>query len=374
VVEGTCADEFGPLRELLEKNLASGVDTGAGVAVVQDGDLVVDLWGGEARPEVPWTRDTIANVWSVSKTMVALVVLTQVERGLIDPDAPVTEYWPAFGAHDKDKVLVRHVLGHSSGVPGWTPAVTCEDICDLEKSEAILADQEPWYEAGSAPAYHMINHGHLLDGIVRGATGRPLAEILHSEITGPLGGGFWLGVPEDELDLCADQTPPPGTSVDYSGITPDHFLIRTVFNPLLTPDFFNSTLWRTSAVGGCGGHGNARGVARAQALLSHGGEYGGLRLLSPETIARVFEVQAEGSDLTLAVPTRFGMGYALQMSSAPAIHEGRVCWWTGYGGAIVVNDLDRRTTFAYTPNKLADHVVASPRTDEYVTTAFGCLD
>ncbi len=376
MVDGTCTDAFSPLRDLLEANLASGEDAGASVAVVHDGELVADLWGGEARPGVPWTRDTITQVWSVTKVMSALAVLTLVERGQIDPDVPVVEYWPAFGAHGKDKTLVRHLLGHTSGVPGWAPPVTVEDIMDAEKSQAILADSEPWYEAGSAPAYQLINHGHLLDGVVRGATGRTLADVLHEDVMAPLGGGFRLGVPEDELDLCADQINPPPSGLDLAALGMDHFLLRTMLNPLLVPDqVCNTAAWRTGAgaVGGAGGHGNARGIAQAQALISHGGEYGGVRLLSPETIARVFEVQAEGPDQVLVIPTRFGMGYALPMEMAPAIPEGRVCWWTGYGGAIVVNDLDTRTTIAYAENKLADHLVSSPRTDGYVRTAFACV-
>lgn len=370
-IDGTCTDDFSQLRELLAQNLADGSDAGASIAVVHDGELVVDLWGGQARPGVPWTADTLTQVWSVTKTMAALTVLVQVEKGLIDLDAPVAEYWPEFAAHGKGETRVRHLLGHTSGVPGWTPPVTVEDICDLERSEEILADEAPWYEAGSAPAYQLVCHGHLLDGVVRGATGRPLADLLHEEIMAPLGGGFRLGVPVDELELCADQINPPPSNLDYAALGPDHFLIRTIVNPLLLPeDVCNTAAWRGSAVGGAGGHGNARGIARAQALISHGGEYDGVKLLSPETIARVFEVQAEGVDQLLSVPVRFGMGYALPMAMAPAIPEGRVCWWTGYGGAIVVNDLETRTTFAYAENKLADHMVASPRTDAYVRAAF----
>ncbi|MFL6062916.1 MAG: serine hydrolase domain-containing protein [Marmoricola sp.] len=374
MTDGTCADEFAALSELLEQNLASGEDAGASVAVVHDGELVVDLWGGEARPGVPWERDTITQVWSVTKTMAALALLTQVEKGLIDLDAPVATYWPAFAAHGKDRVTVAQLLGHSSGVPGWTPPVTVEEILDLEVSEAILADSEPWYEPGSAPAYQLVCHGHLIDGVVRGATGRSVADILHTDIMEPLGGGFRLGVPEDELELCADQINPPPSNIDYAALGPDHFLIRTIMNPLLLPqDVCNTPAWRRGAVGGAGGHGNARGIAQAQALISHGGSYGGLDLLSPETIERVLEVRAEGVDLLLSVPVRFGAGYALPMAMAPAIPEGRVCWWTGYGGAIVVNDLDTRTTFAYAENKLADHMVASPRTDAYVRAAFAAV-
>lgn len=375
VVEGACTDAFEPLRELLAANLGSGADVGAAVAVVHDGELVADLWGGEARPGVPWTADTLVQVWSVTKTMCALTVLLLADRGEVDLDAPVAAYWPAFGAHGKDRVLVRHVLGHASGVPGWSRPVSVEELLDVELTSGWLAEEDPWYEPGSASAYQLLDHGHLLDGVVRGATGRSLAEVFRDEVAGPLGADFHLGVPADRLDDCADLLSPPASSVDYAAMPPDHFLLRTVANPFLTMPVCNSEPWRRGELGAAGGHGNARSVARAQAVVSHGGELDGVRLLSAATVDRVLEVQADGTDLLLSVPLTWALGYALPGPSAPAIPtEGRVCWWTGYGGAIVVNDLDRRATIAYTPNQLAEHMVSSPRTDAYVTTALECLE
>ena len=377
MIDGTCAEAFAPLRDVLDRNLADGTDVGASLAVVHDGELVADLWGGEARPGVPWTRDTIVQVWSVTKTMVGLAVLVLADRGEIDLDAPVASYWPEFGAAGKERVLVRHLMGHTSGLPGWDAPITAEQCIDLEASEALLAAQAPWYEPGSAPAYQIIDHGHLLDGVVRAATGRPLAEVLREEVVVPLSGGspgFHLGVPDDALAHCADLLPPPPSQLDYSTLPPDHFLIRTAINPVLTTGFCNDTPWRRSTVGGAAGHGNARGIAQVQSVVSHGGEVGGVRLLSPETVDRIWEVQASGPDLVLMAPLTYGMGYALPTPSAPAVPDGKVCWWTGYGGSIVVNDAERRTTVAYAMNQMADHMVGSPRTDEYVATAFACLE
>jgi len=373
VADGTCADDFAPLRGLLDRNLADGTDAGASLAVVHDGELVVDLWGGEARPGVAWTRDTLVQVWSVTKTMVGLAVLVLAERGGIDLDAPVARYWPDFAAAGKGDVLVRQVLGHTSGVPGWSAPLTVGELIDLEHSEALLAAETPWYEPGSAPAYQMIDHGHLLDAIVRGATGRALADVLHEDVVGPLGGGFHLGVPPDLLGDCADLIAPPPADLDPDR-PPTEFLLRTVLNPSLSTRPCNGARWRRSAVGGAGGHGTARGIARAQSALSHGGEVDGVRLLSAGLLDRVWEVQSTGTDLVLDVPLTFGLGYGLPTTSAPALPSGRMCWWTGYGGAIVVNDADSRTTIAYAPNRLVNHLVSSPRTDGYVRTTFDCLD
>jgi CubicO group peptidase (beta-lactamase class C family) len=101
----------------------------------------------------------------------------------------------------------------------------------------------------------------------------------------------------------------------------------------------------------------------------------GVRLLSAGTIERIFDVQADGTDLVLLVPLRWGIGYGLPHPvSAPAVPDGRVCWWTGWGGAVVVNDLDRRTTVAYAGNRMVDHMTSSPRTDAYLRTAFECVE
>lgn len=375
-VSGDCRDAFAPLRDLLARNLDSGADVGASVAVIHDGEVVADLWGGEARPGVPWTADTIVQVWSVTKTMAALTTLVLADRGELDLDAPVASYWPEFGAAGKEGVLVRHLLSHTSGVAGWTDPITVEQMLDLEYAEAQLAAQAPWWTPGEGSGYHMIDYGHLLDGLVRAATGVPLADQFRTLIAEPLGADFKLGVPEADLDRCADMLAPPPGGIDFAALPEGNLLVPTLINPVLDiAGACNQAPWRSVSVAGANGHGNARSVATAQAVVSHGGEFGGVRLLSPETIERIFEVQAEGPDRVLLLPARWGIGYSLPVpESAPAVPEGRVCWWTGYGGAIVVNDLDRRATVAFAMNKLENHFMSSPRTDEYVRIAFACLE
>jgi CubicO group peptidase (beta-lactamase class C family) len=372
MTHGICSDPFTPLRDLLQAHLEDGTDLGASVAVVHDGELVADLWGGTARPGEPWREDTVVQVWSITKTMAALTVLVLVDRGELDLDAPVASYWTDFGRHD---VLVRHLLAHTSGYAGWTATLDIPGLLDLEKSEQMLATQEPWWEPGTASGYHMVSYGHLLDGLVRAATGVPLAEQFRSLVAEPLGADFHLGVPDDMMARCADLVPPPPGGLDHAALPEGNLLVPTLVNPMLDPAIWNTPDWRRISVAGANGHGNARSIARAQSVVSHGGEVDGVRLLSPATIDRIFEVQADGPDKVLLFPLRWGIGYGLpQPVSAPAVPEGRVCWWTGYGGAIVVNDLDRRVTVAYAPNRLENHMTSSPRTDAYVRTAFACVE
>ncbi|GAB3865217.1 EstA family serine hydrolase [Nocardioides maradonensis] len=371
-VHGTSTSGFEPLHDLLAANLADGTDLGASLAVVRDGELVVDLWGGTATPGVEWQEDTIVQVWSVTKTMAAITALVLVDRGVLDLEAPVQRYWPEFR---DDRVLVRHVLSHTSGFPGWTAPLTIEGLLDLPYANSLLAEQDAWFEPGSASGYNMVCYGHLVDGLVRGATGQPLSDVFAELVAAPLGADFHLGVPDADLARCADLVPPPPGGLDLGALPPDNMLIPTLVNPVLDMAGCNTPKWRRVSVAGANGHGNARSIARIQSVVSHGGEVDGVRLLSKETIDRIFEEQADGTDKVLLVPLRWGIGYALpQPLSAPAVPEGRVCWWTGYGGAVVVNDLDRRVTVAYAMNRMVDHFTSSERTDTYLRTAFACLD
>ncbi len=104
--------------------------------------------------------------------------------------------------------------------------------------------------------------------------------------------------------------------------------------------------WRRADIGAGNGHGNARSLPRLQSAVACGGEVDSVRLLSPKTIDRIFEVQFNGIDLVIGIPIKWGVGYGL----AP---EGRVCSWGGAGGSLVMIDVDRRITFAYVMNKMA---------------------
>ncbi len=115
-VEGFCDDRFTAVRDTLTANLSSGADVGASVAVHLGDEPVVDLWGGTTH-DGPWRRDTIVNVWSITKTMTALCALILADRGELDVHAPVARYWPEFAAAGKSGVEVRHLLGHTAGLP-----------------------------------------------------------------------------------------------------------------------------------------------------------------------------------------------------------------------------------------------------------------
>ena len=358
---GTCSGRFDPLRELFAAKLESGEDLGASFVVNIDGEVVVDLWGGwadEART-VPWTENTITNVFSTTKTMTALAALVLVDRGELDLDANVADYWPEFAARGKAGIKVRQLLSHTSGVSGWDQPVTIDDVCDWDKSTAMLAAQAPWWEPGTASGYHGLTYGHLIGEVIRRITGQRLGAFFAAEIAGPLGADFHIGLPPSEFHRVANVVPPPVMPYDLTQFDPNGPMFKTFTGPVWQADYTWTERWRRADIGAANGHGNARSVARIQSAVACGGEVDGVRLLSSKTIDRVLEVQSHTIDRVWGFPFKWGLGYGLvpMPQILPFVPEGRVCAFGGWGGSLVLADLDRRMTIAYVMNKMAPDMV-----------------
>ena len=376
---GSCSARFDSMRELFAAKLESGEDLGASVAVNIDGEMVVDLWGGwadEART-VPWTENTITNVFSTTKTMTALAALTLVDRGELDLDANVAAYWPEFAARGKAGIKVRQLLSHTSGVSGWDQPVTIDDVYDFDKSTAMLAAQAPWWEPGTASGYHALTYGHLIGEVIRRITGQRLGEFFAAQIAGPLGADFHIGLAPSEFHRVSNVVPWPPQRTYPEGLDPNSPAFKTNTGPDLSMNLESclTERWRRADIGAANGHGNACSVARLQSAVASGGEVDGVRLLSPKTIDRIFEVQSNGVDLVLGIPLKFGIGYGLLPipNVLPFLPEGRLCLWGGAGGSLVIADVDRRTTFAYVMNKMRPDLI-NPHAEALIVRLYNIVN
>jgi CubicO group peptidase (beta-lactamase class C family) len=371
-VQGEYDDRFTGVRDVLAANLDAGKDVGASVAVVLDDRMVVDIWGGfvdEART-TPWERDTITNVWSSTKTVTALCALIVADRGELDVDAPVARYWPEFAANGKDGVLVRHLLGHTAGLSGWQEPMTMDDLCDWDKATSLLAAQAPWWEPGTASGYHAITQGYLVGEVIRRITGDTVGTFLAKEVAGPLGADFHIGLAPEDDGRVANVIPPPPLPV-----TPDmsSIALRTFSNPAPTAEASWTEAWRRAEIPAAGGHGNARSIATIQAVLANGGESQGQRLLSPAGCHVVFREQANGVDLVLGVPLRLGIGFGINGGEIPISPNPRTCYWGGWGGSIVVVDLDARMVVTYMMNRMGEGTLGDDRGLGILMAAYGAL-
>lgn len=352
-VEGQVAPGFEAVREAFAANLASGEDVGASFCATRDGEVVVDLWGGhadEARTR-PWTRDTIVNVYSTTKTMTALTALLLADRGELDFDAPVARYWPEFAANGKAGVKVRQLMSHSSGLSGWKEKISKHDLYDWEKVTSLLAAQAPFWEPGTAPGYHAITQGYLVGEVVRRIAGKSLGTVFREEIADPLGADFHIGLPASADHRVADLIPPPpGTAVGDGEQT--ELQANMSLNPGVDVGETRTRAWRGAEIPAAGGTGNARSIAQVHAILANGGLAQGRRFMSEAGCRKALELQIEGDDLILGMPARYGMGFGLAGGVLPLPNPNSL-YWGGYGGSLAIIDIDARTSFGYAMNRMA---------------------
>jgi CubicO group peptidase (beta-lactamase class C family) len=360
-VDGFAHGGFAPVRAAFEANLASGADVGASFCATREGETVVDLWGGfaDAAKTRPWTKDTIVNVYSVTKTMTALCALMLADRGELDFDAPVARYWPQFAANGKAGVKVSHLMSHASGLSGWAAPVSNEDLYDWDKVTSLLAAQAPFWEPGTAPGYHAITQGFLVGEVVRRITGRSLGTFFRQEVAEPLGADFHIGLPaSDDARVAELIAPAPNEAAVNPTQTPLQANVSN--NPGIHVPVHGTRGWRGAEIPAAGGTGNARSIAEIHVILANGGVAGGKRFLSEAGCRKALELQIEGDDLILGVPARFGMGFGLAGGIVP-LPSSSSLFWAGYGGSLAVIDMEARTTVAYAMNKLAGPALGDTR-------------
>ena len=352
------------MRDAFAENFAAHDELGAGVAVVLDGQTVVDLWGrhADAGRTRPWRRDTLVHVYSTTKGIVALAAHLLADRGQLDLDAPVARYWPEFAAAGKGAVPVHLLLSHRVGLPAVRAPLPPDALLDWPAMTAALAAETPWWEPGTRFGYHIITYGFLVGEVIRRVSGRSVGSFVRTEIAQPLGVEFAIGLTAAEEARAAEIVPLPVSDPAEGGpilqalTDPESMLGRMVFNPPMLPEMVNTHEYRAAEVPAANGHTTARAVARIYGCLARGGELDGVRLLRAETLARAVTEQVAGEDAALGWPTRLGLGFLLRTPEWRMGPSPRAFGHPGAGGSVGFADPDARLGFAYTPSRMTAFV------------------
>ncbi len=374
VVEGRCDEKFASVREIFTSNIEQGKDLGASFALTIDGEMVIDIWGGHLDEEKtkPWQENTIVNVYSTTKTMSFLCALLLADRGQLDFDANVADYWPEFSAAGKENVKVWHIMDHAAGLSGMEVPVEPADLYDWDKITRLLAEQTPWWEPGTATGYHALTQGFLIGEVVRRITGESIGQFFQKNIAGPLNADFYIGVPDSEFDRIGNLVP-SGAGRLEAGDDPDSIAAKTFRNPWSPATNSWTDEWRRAEIPAANGHGNARSVARLQAPLACKGSAFGVDLLSKETAESVMVERIAGTDLALGVPIRFGLGFGLNSEVLPVSPNANSCYWGGWGGSSILVDQDARLSVSFVMNKMFDGLMGDPRSFGLVQAVYKCL-
>ncbi|MGW4380790.1 serine hydrolase domain-containing protein [Kitasatospora sp. NPDC004531] len=354
VVQGTVAAGFEGVREelaALVREMEHSPE--AQLAVHVGGRRVVDLWTGEATGP-----DTMTSLFSIAKGAAHLVTALLVQDGVLDLDREVASYWPEFGVHGKDRLTLRELLAHRSGVVGVDGGFTDGELADDRLIAARLAGQRPFWEPGSAYGYHAYVIGALTGEVVRRATGRSLQAHFEERIRAPYGLDFYLGLPEELAGRWAEvlpQLPPPGPA-PKSAAAGTHSIAAVAGNqhapaPTDVVVFGNSPATRALGPASSGGVGTARGVA-AMYAAAIGEVDGRAPLLKPETVTAFARPHYRGTDLVTGNEDVFGLGFE-ELSARFRPLGPDAFGHSGAAGSLGLADPSTGLAYAYTRRRFA---------------------
>ena len=345
-IHGFCDSRFKPLEDAFRANFDAGLELGASLGVTWRGRSVVDLWAGWADPERtrPWAKDTIVPVASTTKVMTTIAALMLVDRGLLDLDAPVARYWPAFAQGGKEAVTVRDAFTHQAGVPGLEPAATDDVVHDWDAITTRIAAEPHWFGGRRQVIYHLMTFGFLLGELIRRVDGRRPAQFFREEIADKAGVDFQIGLrSRADLTRLATITPLPMGAPPPAGSLLERLLLANGPPPPLDS-------WKalSAEVPAGAGLGNGRSIARGGAILAMGGELDGVRYLSAATVREAGTAQVYGECPYLGW-LKCGLGFGLDSDEYP-MPSPTSMGWGGVGGSWAVMDPKAGVSLGYAPN------------------------
>ena len=374
-IEGATAPGFDAVREAFIANFAERGDQGAALCVYRNGVPVVDLWGGVADPttDQPYARDTLQLVFSTTKGATAVCANLLIQRGLLDPSAPVSEYWPEFAAAGKEAVPVEWLLTHKSGLAAIDATLTLSEALAWDPVVEALAAQNPLWEPGTAHGYHALTFGWLVGEVVRRVTGTSIGTFFAREVAGPLGLDFWIGLPPTEehrvaplsmtLDYIGDMGPEDlaamAANFGPDGLGTRALFLNGAFGDLAGEGPFNLPELHAAEVPAANGITTARSLARLYAGLI--GEVDGVRILDAGTVAEMSRSRTTGTDLVLGGESKFGLGMMCDSPFTPFLGPGGFGHF-GAGGSLGFAHPASGISFGYVMNQMRLAVAGDERT------------
>ena len=364
------------MREAFVGNFTHRGELGGACCIYQDGEKVVDLWGGvrDRASGEPWQEDTMTLVHSSTKGLSAMVLALAHSRGWLDYDERVATYWPEFAQNGKERITVRQLLAHQAALFAFEERVDVEVISDLDRLAEVMARQRPAWEPGERQAYHAISLGFYQGELIRRVdpSRRTLGEVFDQEIARPLGLEFYIRVPGQLPNRRLAPLVPPSIWRRFVGL-PLPILLASmnrhsvlyrslIANPgtqfYLAPD---RVVVRELEVPSGGGVGTARAIAKAYGVFATGGRELELRSATLDALTAPATPARHGFyDECFHGPAKFSLGFMKSSASFRFGHPGAF-GAPGAGGSMGYADPQMRIGYGYVTNRMGMHLKGDPR-------------
>lgn len=397
-INGQWLPQWQPLIDVFAANFSDG-EEGAGLALMHRGELVVNVWAGQRNnklanlAQVEWNEDTLVNIFSAGKGLVALCVLQLVAEGKLRLDEPVASIWPDFlqvdegEQADKNTITLRQLLCHRAGMSAFHQHIPNEQIFNWELMTQFAAAETPWWEPNTAQGYSPFMFGWILGELIKRASGyASFNDYFQARVAQPLGVNCHFGVPDHLLGSIADTGPLkrpaglPNVSTGADSIAlgklmkadPRGVTNRAFSNPISLMTATNSHEWRQAQIPAAGAHADARALASIYGELVTAQQ----SLLDEAILPLCWQEQTFADDRTLGLPLRFSHGFMLSQHDRADCRYGRGARAFGHpgaGGCIGFADPDVELGFGYVTHRMGNRILIDERAVRLIDAAYAIL-
>jgi CubicO group peptidase (beta-lactamase class C family) len=370
MIHGTVHAKFARVKSAYESCFADGFERGGAVAVVIDGKVVADLWGGHADKLQTklWQQETLVNVWSATKGVMALAIAQLVERGKLRYDDPIAKVWPEFAQNGKAAITLDLVMSHQAGLEGLDIPLTVDELYQWQPYVQGLAAMKPHWQPGSLCVYHALTYGHLTGETLRRVDGRGVGQFIREEIAAPLSADIFVGLPLSEEHRVAEIIEGPHASDWVEDVLKTPYP-HSCMNPKPVATEPNNRAWRAAEIPGANGHATALGLAKIYGSLVTGRS----KLLNTASLQEATRCRFEGIDSSFQTETAFGAGFRIKDPIYNSGSANGAFGHAGWGGSLAFGDPVARVGFAYVTNYMQGFDEDDPRRKRLIDAVYAAL-
>ena len=383
-IQGYCDSRFDAVWQAFEHNFASAGDKGAAFSAYCEGEKVVDIWAGtrDRHQELAWQEDTLVNVFSAGKGVLAMAALQLIEDGLLELDAKVTDYWPDYGCNGKQATTVAHCLSHRAGIPAIRQTIDPDAVYEWDRMAEVVANEEPSWQPGTAQGYHVFTFGWLVGELVKRVSGMSVSQYVAGKLMPKIEGDFYFGVPDERLSDVADvalssfvaepaiDADMTSKNVDKVTSQADDIAARAFSYPPTLFSGSNKRVWRQADIPAGNGHCDARSLAQLYGVLANGGASKDIRLLSSKSVVMCSKPLSNETDRVFGKPIKFSAGFMLNTPGMFEFGGKHSFGHLGSGGSVGFADPEKAVGSAYVTNQL---MLGDRRAANLSGALLGCL-
>lgn len=372
LIDGYCHPKFLSVYQVFKENFELNLELGASFSVYKEGKPLIDIHAGytDINKTIKWNKNTIVNVHSTGKGLVAICISILIENGLLDLDKKIKYYWPEFANNNKEDIKVRELLSHQAGLYGWRKKIFTQDLYDWNYCTKLLAEQQPFHNPREETCYHAKTIGYLSGELIRRISGKSVGQFLQDELIRGEDMLAFIGTPEKYHSLISSVKRIEEIKPNLK--KKDKYINIAFNNPPSNNKVYETKEWKTNEIPALNCYSNSSSLARIYDFFINDTDKR-KALINRTTMHKVTKIESDKMDYIMRLPIKWSpVGFIIDGGELFGLNKSSF-GHTGSGGSMAFADPEKRIGVSYTMNSFSSSLVGDNRARNLVKALYKCI-